>query len=101
MPPIRNFAETGSLSLFKVRLDTEVSCLIQRWKNLDLQQINKPRRNVLADIFYPLADIFDPLTDNFDPLTDNFEYLADKYVREKIPTWLNDLLYAKVFPPLV
>ena len=35
----------------------------QRWKNLGVQQIITPRRNVLADIFDHLADNFDPLAD--------------------------------------
>ena len=44
----------------------------QRWKNLGVQKIIRTRRNVLAD----------------------------KNVREKIPTWLNDMLQAKIFPQL-
>ena len=40
------------------------------------------------------GDIFDPHP------ADNYDHLADKDVLEKIPTWPNDLLYAKVFSPL-
>ena len=47
----------------------------QRWKNLGVQQIITPRRNVLADIFYQLAD--------------NFDHLAGKNVRE---TFLRGLI---------
>ena len=38
------------------------------------------------------------VADIFDPLADNFYHLADKNVREKIPIWFNDMLWAKVFP---
>ena len=66
----------------------------QQWKNFGVHQIIRPRRNVLADIFYNLAD-------NFGPLADNYDHLADKNIREKIPTWLNNMFYAKVFPQLL
>ena len=66
----------------------------QQWKNLGVQQIIRPPRNVLADII-------DHLADNIDPLAENFDYFVDKNVREKIPTWLKDMLYAKVFPQLL
>ena len=45
-------------------------------------------------------DIFDHLAVNFDSLADNLYHVADKNVRDKIPRWLNDMLYAKVFPQL-
>ena len=57
-------------------------CSGQRWKNLGVQQIITPRRNVLAVIFDHLGDIFDHLADNFD-------LLADKNVRE---TFLRGLM---------
>ena len=64
----------------------------RQWKNLGVQEIIRPSRNVLADIldnladhFDHLADHFDHLADNFDHLADNFDHIADKNVREIIP----------------
>ena len=76
---------TGVYIIKKVIFPTNLYSPKRPWKNLGLQQIIGPRRNFLANFFYHLAD-------NFDRPADNFDHLADKYVCEKIPTWLNDLL---------
>ena len=66
-------------------LSYTIKAVGQQWKNLGVQQIIRPPRTVLADII-------DHLADNFDPLAENFDYLVDINVREKIPTWLKDML---------
>ena len=54
----------------------------QWWKNLGVQRIITPHRNVLADIC-------DYLADNFGPPPDNFDLLTDKNVHE---TFLRGLM---------